>query len=277
MLIWPLDLALSSAVWHNHADSSGWIAATIHISMRRNRQSTAPLYQRIRDALLARILDGTYPPGTHLPIEHALCESYGVSRITIRQALERLRQEGWIEKIHGQGTFVQRARAVQNISALQSFSEAMMPLGHRVSNRVESVHVVSVNSQLASRLQLEAEARVTEIQRVRLLDGLAVSFELTYAAREVGEQLLDADLENRDIFHVIEQDCGVRIGHADLSIRSMPASEKVALALGVGSGSALLGIERLVYSRDGAPVLFEALSYRGDAFQYQLSIERAKR
>nr|WP_289814765.1 UTRA domain-containing protein [Paraburkholderia caribensis] len=86
-----------------------------------------------------------------------------------------------------------------------------------------------------------------------------------------------ADLANRDIFHVIEQDCGVRIGHADLSIRSMPASNAVAAALEVEPGSSLLGIERVVYSRDGAPVLFEALNYRGDAFQYQLRIERSKR
>ncbi|HXZ07556.1 MAG TPA: GntR family transcriptional regulator, partial [Paraburkholderia sp.] len=164
--------------------------------MGKARQSAAPLYDRVRDALHARILDGTYPPGSRLPTEHELCESHGVSRITIRQALERLRQEGWVEKIHGQGTFVQRSRAVQNISALQSFSEAMTPLGHRVSNRVESVRVVDANSQLSSRLRLNAQARVTEIQRVRMLDGVAVSFEVTYAAREIGEQLLTADLAN---------------------------------------------------------------------------------
>ncbi|HWT38515.1 MAG TPA: GntR family transcriptional regulator, partial [Paraburkholderia sp.] len=166
--------------------------------MTRTRQ--AALYQRIRDALHARILDGTYPPGTRLPTEHALCDSHNVSRITIRQALERLRQEGWVEKIHGQGTFVKKSRAVQNIGALQSFSEAMTPLGHRVSNRVISARVVGVNSQLASRLQLDTLARVTEIQRVRMLDGAAVSFEVTYAAREVGEQLIAADLASRDIF-----------------------------------------------------------------------------
>jgi GntR family transcriptional regulator len=237
----------------------------------------AALYECIRDALHARILDGTYPPGTRLPTEHALCASHGVSRITIRQALERLRQEGWVEKIHGQGTFVQKSRAVQNIGALQSFSEAMTPLGHRVSNRVASARVVRINSELANRLQLGAVSHLAEVQRVRMLDGAAVSFEVSYAAHDVGERLIAADLEHRDIFHVIEQDCGVRIGHADLSIRSMPACDEVALALSVERGSSLLGIERLVYSRDGVPVLFEALSYRGDAFQYQLRIERAKR
>ncbi|RKP54686.1 GntR family transcriptional regulator [Pararobbsia silviterrae] len=245
--------------------------------MGKARHAAATLYDRIRDALHARILDGTYPPGSRLPTEHALCESHGVSRITIRQALERLRQEGWVEKIHGQGTFVQRSRAVQNVSALQSFSEAMTPFGHRVSNRVESARIVEANSQLLDRLRLDAQAQVTEIQRVRMLDGAAVSFEVTYAAHEIGAQLLIADLANRDIFHVIEQDCGVRIGHADLSIRSMPASGAVASGLEVEPGSSLLCIERVVYSRDGAPVLFEALHYRGDAFQYQLRIERAKR
>nr|MDW3659895.1 UTRA domain-containing protein [Paraburkholderia terrae] len=166
-------------------------------------------------------------------------------------------------------TSTQRSHAVQRASLISSI-KTIGPVRRAQVERTE-------HDSEAAVAQIEIDVRLTEIQRVRLLDGLAVSFELTYAAREVGEQLLVADLENRDIFHVIEQDCGVRIGHADLSIRSMPASEKVALALGVGPGSALLGIERLVHSRDGAPVLFEALSYRGDAFQYQLSIERAKR
>lgn len=244
--------------------------------MTRTRKSTGPLYEHVSETLHARILDGTYAPGARLPTEHALCEAYGVSRITVRQALERLRQEGLVEKVHGQGTFVRRSRAAQNIGALQSFSEAMTPLGHRVSNRVESARFVCVNSELTRRLLLGEATQVAEIQRVRMLDGAAVSFEVTYAVREVGETLIAADLDARDIFHVIEES-GVRIGHADLSIRSMPASEAVAAALGVEPGSALLGIERLVYDRDGAPVLFEALSYRGDAFQYQLRIDRAKR
>lgn len=248
-----------------------------YLSMTKTRRSTGPLHERVYSTLRARILDGTYQPSARLPTEHELCDACGVSRITIRQALERLRQDGWVEKIHGQGTFVRKPRAAQNITALQSFSEAMAPLGHRVSNRVESARVVSANSQIASRLQLGAETRVAEIQRVRLLDDSPISFEVTYAALETGESLIAADLDSRDIFHVLEQDCGVIIGHADLSIRSMPASEAVAPVLNVEPGSSLLGIERLVYTRDGTPVLFEALSYRGDAFQYQLRIERAKK
>jgi GntR family transcriptional regulator len=245
--------------------------------MQKTQQPAATLHERVSHSLHARILDGTYPPGSRLPTEHELCETYGVSRITIRQALERLRQEGWVDKIHGQGTFVQRSRAVQHIDALQSFSEAMAPLGHRVSNRVASVRVVTANRALAKRLKLRAQSDATEIQRVRMLDGAAVSFEVTYAAQEIGAQLLAADLERRDIFHVIEQDCGIRIGHADLSIRSMPASDAVACALEVAQGSPLLEIDRLVYDRDGAPVLFESLNYRGDSFQYQLKIERPAR
>lgn len=250
---------------------------SIHDHMKEDREAGAPLHERIRDALHARILDGTYQPGERLPTEHALCELHGVSRITIRHALEHLRRDGWVEKIHGQGTFVRRPRAVQNISALQSFSEAMAPLGHQVSNRVQGTRIVRANSHVARRLQLSEADEVTEIQRVRLLDGVAVSFELTYATDRVAEQLIAADLATRDIFHVIEQECGVRISHADLSIRSTPAGEAAALALGIEPESPVLGLERTVFGRDGAPVLFEVLTYRGDAFQYQLTIERQRR
>lgn len=244
---------------------------------RKTEQIAAPLYGRIRDALHALILDGTYPSGTRLPTEQSLCDSFGASRITIRQALERLRQEGLVRKVHGQGTFVCAPRVAQTVSTLQSFSEAMTPLGHQVANRVESMQFVIAGRSLAQRLQLAASARIAEIRRVRLLDGAAVSLETTYAAETAGTQLMQADLAGCDIFHVLERNCGIRIGHADVAIRSVAADVAVADALGIVPESPVLCIERHVFDRDGQPVLFEYLNFRGDAFQYQMRINRPGR
>jgi GntR family transcriptional regulator len=75
---------------------------------------------------------------------------------------------------------------------------------------------------------------------------------------------------------VIEQDCGIRIGFANVAIRSIPASDAVADALAVPVGSPVLCIERHVFDSADAPVLFEYLNFRGDAFQYQLQVKRPK-
>jgi GntR family transcriptional regulator len=144
--------------------------------MQNNATSSLPLYGQIRETLHARILDGTYPTGTRLPTEQVLCEVFGVSRITIRQALEQLRQEGIVHKVHGQGTFVSAPRTSQHINALQSFSEAMIPMGHQVANRLESIRYRKAGEKLAARLQLGVDMRIAEITRVRLLDGAAATY-----------------------------------------------------------------------------------------------------
>ena len=244
--------------------------------MSKTATSSAPLYGRIRETLHARILDGTYPPGARLPTEQLLCESFGASRITIRQALEQLRRDGFVYKVHGQGTFVSAPRASQNISALHSFSEAMIPMGHHVANRLDGVRYLKAGKELGARLRLDAGERVAEITRVRLLDGAAVSFERTYLDEALGNQLANAELATRDIFHVIEQDCRIRIGYANVAIRSIPASDAVADALAIPVGSPVLCIERHVFDSADAPILFEYLHFRGDAFQYQLQINRPK-
>ena len=95
--------------------------------------ASVPLYAQIKDALRVQILDGTYAPHSQMPSEHELCAMYGVSRITVRQALGDLQKEGLLFKLHGKGTFVSKPKAFQNVSSLQGFAEAMSSMAMRSS------------------------------------------------------------------------------------------------------------------------------------------------
>ena len=129
-----------------------------------------PLYGQIRNALRARILDGSYAPGTQVPSESALGQLYSASRITVRQALSDLQKEGLIYKVHGKGSFVSRPKAFQNVSTLQGFAEQMSTRGYEVLNQLLSLAHAPASQQVANRLQLPEGALATEIRRVRLLD-----------------------------------------------------------------------------------------------------------
>jgi GntR family transcriptional regulator len=237
------------------------------------QDSAYPLYKRVKDHLRARMLDGTYAPETQLPTEQALCDMYEVSRITVRQALEELRQEGAVKKVHGRGTFVAPPRAYQNVDALQGFSEAMAPLG-QVSNRLEGLRYLEAREEIRSRLGIEDGTRVAEIKRVRLLDGEALSFETTYLGEPLARRLTSAELTTRDIFRLIEEQGKLRIDHANVAMDAIPADEEIALALGLPPLSPVLRIERHVFDANGDPILFEYLHFRGDAFQYRMRIDR---
>ncbi len=132
--------------------------------------TSVPLYAQIKDALRVQILDGTYAPHSQMPSEHELCAMYGVSRITVRQALGDLQKEGLLFKLHGKGTFVSKPKAFQNVSSLQGFAEAMSSMGYEIVNQLRSFRVVEADRNVAARLGLEEGAPVTEIHRVRLLN-----------------------------------------------------------------------------------------------------------
>ncbi|GAB7539934.1 GntR family transcriptional regulator [Burkholderia sp. 22PA0099] len=238
--------------------------------------SPQPLYEQIKDALRARILDGTYAPHARMPSEHELCALFGVSRITVRQALGDLQKEGLVFRIHGKGTFVAKPKAFQNVAWLQGFAEAMSSMGYEILNQLRSLRTVKADRHVAAKLQLPEGSDVTEIRRVRLLNREPVSLEITWVPEALGKRLANTDLSTRDIFLILENDCGVPLGHADLSIDAILADDEIVEALRVEDGSPVLRIERLTHDEAGRPVDYEYLYFRGDAFQYRLRVDRQK-
>ncbi|QJP09455.1 GntR family transcriptional regulator [Pseudomonas multiresinivorans] len=238
--------------------------------------SPVPLYSQLKEILRTRILDGTYPPLSRMPSEAELGKAFEVSRITVRQALGDLQKEGLIFKIHGKGTFVAKPKAFQNVSTLQGLGESMTQRGYEVINRLRSFKTVPANAQVAARLRVAEGESVVQIKRARLVNRELVSMEITWLPEAVGKRLEKADLVSRDIFLILENDCALPLGHADLAIDAILADAELARALEVEEGSPVMRIERLTHTADGAPLDYEHLYYRGDAFQYRLRIDRHK-
>ena len=232
------------------------------------------LHSRVRESLRGSILDGSYAPHAKLPAESELSAIFGVSRITVRQALSDLQNEGAIFKVAGKGTFVSRQRAFQPLTQLEGFGEAMSRLGHQVENTVLSHRSMPAPSQVAAQLQLPDGARVSEITRVRRLDQAPVSLEITYLPEAIGERLRHENLADRDIFLILEKDFGIALGHADLQLGAASADAALAATLEVAPGSAILRIERLTHDAAGKPIDFEYLYFRGVSFQYRLQLAR---
>ncbi|KUZ18280.1 GntR family transcriptional regulator [Burkholderia diffusa] len=238
--------------------------------------SATPLYVQIKDTLRARILDGTYAPHSRMPSEHELCAMFDVSRITVRQALGDLQKEGLLFRLHGKGTFVSKPKAFQNVTSLQGFAEAMSSMGYEIVNQLRSFRTVKADRHLATKLNVQEGAPLVEIHRVRLLNREPVSLEQTWVPEALGKRLAGADLVTRDIFLILENDCGVPLGHADMSIDAILADDEIVDALRVEESSPVLRIERLTHDASGAPIDYEHLYFRGDAFQYRLRIDRQK-
>ena len=232
-----------------------------------------PRHAQIRETIRHRVLDGTYAPHSLMPSESRMMAAFGVSRITIRQALGDLQKEGLIFKLPGKGSFVAKPKAFQNLSRLQGFGEAMTPSGYETFSQVLSLRQVAAADQVARCLRLRAGDPVCEVQRLRYLNREPISVDVSYFPPAIGERLAQTDLATRDIFVILENDLGHALTHADLQIEAISADESLARHLRIAEGSPLLRIERLTHAGD-RPIDFEYLYYRGDAFQYRLRIDR---
>ncbi|MBU2953593.1 GntR family transcriptional regulator [Marinobacter sp. F3R08] len=235
--------------------------------------SPLPLYVQIRDSLRRQILDGHYEVHERLPSENEMMNSFGVSRITIRQALRDLHNEGLVFSAQGKGTFVSKPKAVQNVQRLEGFGEAMAAQGYEASARVISIQQMKAPKAVAASLDLQPGDEAVEVKRVRYLNRSPVCIENSYFPMDVGRQMFSLDLSG-DIFPMLENLFGISLGGADISLDSILADDEAQQYLNLKAGEPILRVERLTHNRDGRPIDFEYLCYRGDSFKYQFRIDR---
>jgi GntR family transcriptional regulator len=237
--------------------------------VRRERRTDDA--RRVADVLRRVVTDGA--PGRLLPPEAHLATEYGVSRNAVRAALDLLRAEGLVERIQGTGTRVTRAALPHGIDALRGLAETF--LGHgEVRNEVRLARTAAASAPVAARLEVAVGSDVLCLERRRLVDGEPVSLDLTFVVPDLGEQLLGCDLAGHDVFVLLEQLAGQRLGEAELTIEATTADHSAAEQLGVAPGSPLLLVERLTRLEDGRPVDLEYLRLRGDRITFRGTARR---
>lgn len=236
--------------------------------------SVLPLYTQIKEALRAKILDGSYAAHERLPSESEMIKAFGVSRITVRQAINDLQKEGLLFKIHGKGTFVAKPKVAQELAHLQGFGEAMHDLGHETHSQVLRLRVIEGHGIICSKLGLDEGANVMEVWRVRYLNREPISVDFSYLEESIGSKLSKSTLREKDLFSMLENELGHRLHSADVEIDATSATADVAGGLKVEVGSPILRIERLTYARLRKPLVFEYLHYRAESFKYKLKVSR---
>jgi GntR family transcriptional regulator len=236
--------------------------------------SALPLYAQVETILAADIASGAYPPGSRLPNETELVEKYAVSRTTIRQTIQNLIRRGLVEIRRGKGTFVLEPKITQELTELSGFVEDMHALGHRPSARLLDKRIVPSSEAVARHLALGAGTRVVRIQRVRLANGVPISFDETYLPREIGEKIMENNLETEPIFSLLEEKYDMPLIEAEYRLEAVSADAVVARALGVRTGSPIFLIERTSFCEGPRPVDYERLYYRGDQVRFVTRLAR---
>jgi GntR family transcriptional regulator len=232
------------------------------------------LYSRVETVLAREIADGDLRVGDQLPTEDSLISRFGVSRITVRRAIQNLVSRGLVEIRRGKGTFVAAPKITQELTELSGFVEDMHALGRKPTARVIGKEIVTADATVARQLALTRGEHVVRIRRVRLADGIPLSFDETYLPLEIGKKIITNNLKAEPIFSLLERKYDVPLIEAEYKLDAVPAETEVAAALKVKQRSPIFRIERTSYSTGGRPVDYERLYYRGDLVRFVTRLVR---
>lgn len=231
-----------------------------------------PLHEQVCNSLRERILSGDLAPHARLPSEASLMQSFGVSRVTVRQGLKDLAAEGLVYSQQGRGSFVSAPHATYNLSALLGFHEAMQGKPFSATSQLRSTRDVAASREIATALNLKRGDDVFEVKRIRCLNARPVSVDLSYFPPDIGHRLRDQDL-NQDIFPLLETR-GISLGRSRMWIEAQPCPAEFAGDLAVVAGEPVLHLARLTYSAFDRPIDYEHLYCRGDSYQYKVELRR---
>ena len=163
--------------------------------MNADTESVLPLYFQIERDLASSIASVALAPGSQLPTEEELIRGYGVSRTTVRKAIQELERLELIEIRRGRGTFVRATKVAQEFSELTGFVEDMIALGLQPSARVLGTAPTAADETVARQLRVPIGTEVMQIRRVRIADGVALSLDETYLPIDLGRKVVENDLE----------------------------------------------------------------------------------
>ena len=214
--------------------------------------------------------------GNAIPSERQLSVDLGVSRLTVRAALDELVREGYLVRRRGSGTFVREPKIAQELT-MTSFSEDMIQRGMRPASKTLSLTVTTAGAYLGRCLHVSPSERIAVVKRLRLADGETMAIETLHVRESLVPGLSPADLEEHSFYELLSERYGTEIVGGVQTIEPTVTNEEESGALGVPLHSPAFLFERTTRSESGEIVEFVRSIYRGDRYRLVTELNRRER
>lgn len=246
-------------------------------TIRVDKGAPKPIYLQIAEGISSVLAGGVVPAGYILPPERVLCEQFGVSRMTLRQAMGLLEREGLIESRRGLGTIITNSRLRKQQQEMRSFSEEIRERGGRPETRLVSLDLAIPASSVREFFELREDQKVYEIQRLRLNDGEPLALELARIPEWLCRGLERFDLAKTSLYQVLEESYGLQLQTCSEEISAELPNSQYRKLLSLPRNTAVLVVSRKTYGGDGRPVEFTRSVYRGDRYSAIVYSARRKK
>jgi len=240
-----------------------------------NRNIPIPLYYQLKMILLEYIKEQHHDADEPIPTEVEISEYFGISRPTVRQAINELVVEGYLRRVKAKGTFISKPKISQDfLLTLDSFNNEMRKKGFVPSTKILQKEIVKSDEKVADTLKLETGAEVIKLTRLRYADSEPIVFVITYIPYKVCPALMEHDLQNESLYEIIERESGKLISSAVRSLECIIAGEYEAKLLNIEKGAPVQYFESIVSLEDGTPVEYSLAKYRSDRSKFTFELKR---
>jgi GntR family transcriptional regulator len=238
-------------------------------------KSKLPLYDQIERNLRNLIVDGHLKPGEAMPGEWDLAGLYGVSRLTVRRALDELVRQNWLEKKHGVGTFVRQPTIASIAAGKLSFTRQMRAIGREPGSRFISQRVIAATGKIARALHIHEGDPIIEITRVRLADNIPILLETACLSTVRFPTLERQDWSKAEsLYKILSDEYQTNISAMDHTIKPVTLTETEARYLKAKSGIPALLSEIVAYTPEGIPVEYSWSFSNGDKSEFYFYFQR---
>lgn len=235
-----------------------------------------PLYYQLATLLREQIVTRHYRPGDQLPTEAELVADYRVSRVTVRQAMSRLEDEGLIRREAGRGTFVTHDVPKEATIELDQSIGELIAMGRSTSVQVVALDSVTATREEAEELGLEEDARLVRCLRLRKYEGQPYCYIVNLMPEEIGRQIQASAWTKGSVLQYIEEVLDIPLRIAKQRVRAMLADAQLAKPLDTRIGAPVLRVDYLIRTDSNQPVEKAELYYRGDLYAFTLHLVRSQ-
>jgi GntR family transcriptional regulator len=235
-------------------------------------QASQPLYHRVYREIAREIENGGLQPGDRLPSERWLCDELGVSRATVRRAIEELIGDGLVEG-RGRGSFVTGDAVVEPPNTLMSLSELGRSRGLEASSQVLAADLRPATIDEAEAFGIAPGAELFELRRLRMLDGLPISVDHNRVPLRLVPDAAQTDFTTASLYEALERE-GHAPTRADYELEARAADEHEAELLGLAPGAPILFATTVAIGEDGRVLDLGRTVYRADRYRFQATLMR---
>ncbi|MGE5114657.1 MAG: GntR family transcriptional regulator [Acidobacteriaceae bacterium] len=232
-----------------------------------DRRSVVPLYFQIRQYLLDQIRSEELKPGDAVPSEQVISARFGVSRMTVRQALKSLADLGVIYSQRGKGTFVAGNKLEKSFRQVLSFTEEMAARGSKPSSKVLRFVVEEADQAAANALQISPGEKLISLRRLRLADSVPMGIEWSRIPLSLCPDLMQRFQPNSSLYQLLSRHYGIKVAVTDEVAEAAVANAEEAHLLQIPKRAPVLLFSRISYVESGRTVEYVTSVYRGDRYK----------